>query len=124
MTARTYDAAVDAIVDLLNSGYLVGYTGSRPAANGALTGDEVFTCTFGNPAFGDSTSGTATANSISDDSSATGGTVGYLAVTESDTTVVMTLTVDDEPGEDAEFDSLVVSPGVTVSCSSMTVGVV
>jgi hypothetical protein len=124
VTARTYDAAVDAVVDLLNSGYLVGYTGTRPAANAALTGSEVFTCTFGATAFGDSTSGTATANSITSDSDATGGTVGYVAVLESDgTTVVMTLTAGTS-GEDANFDSLTVSAGVTVSCSSMTVSVV
>lgn len=123
MAARTYDAVVDAVTALLNNGYLVGYTGTRPATNAALTGSEVFTCTFGATAFGASSSGTATANAITSDTSATGGTVGYVALLESNgTTVVMTLSAGTS-GADANFDSLSVSAGVTVSCSSATISV-
>lgn len=120
---HTYDAFVDAVCGLLNSGYISGYTGTQPAANAALTGSEVFTCTFGATAFGGSSSGTATANAITDDSSATGGTIGYVAVLESDGTTVVFTGSAGTSGADFNFDSLTISAGATVSCSSMTVGV-
>src|SRR3546814_2486077 len=62
----TRNTLADAVVDQLDSGTIKYVT----------SGDvEVATCTFAATAFGAAASGTATANAITDDTSATGGTI-------------------------------------------------
>jgi len=122
----TTEAAVDAVAALLDSGYLRIYSGSQPAVDDSLSGTLLAELTFGSTAFaGASSSGgttTATANAITSDSSANAsGTAGYHALVESDgTTVVGTGSVGTS-GADLNMDSLSVTAGTTVSCSSYTI---
>jgi hypothetical protein len=127
---RFYDATVVAGVDtmaaLLNSGHLRIYTGSQPALNGAVSGTLLADLTFGATAFAGSSASagtvTATANSITADSSADAtGTAGYFALVKSDgTTVVATGTVGTS-GADLNLNSTAISAGAAVSVSSFTI---
>lgn len=120
------EAAVDAFTALLDSGFLKIYTGTQPALNGAVTGTLLATLTFGATAFGASTASggtvTATANAITDDTSADAtGTAGYFALLKTDgTTVVATGSVGTS-GADLNLNSLSITSGADVSCSSFTV---
>lgn len=80
LPAASRQAACDAIVDLLDGGTVVIYTGSAPDPDVAATGTLLGTLTFGTPAFGAAdTDGIATANAITQDSSAdNSGTPGYF----------------------------------------------
>lgn len=115
MTLETLarNAAANGIVDLLDGGNIRFET----AANG-----EVATCTFGTPAFGAAAAGVATANAITDDSSAAGGTIDHAKLRQSDTTLVATLTCTTVGGGgDFELTSLVIGAGDTVTVSSFTI---
>ena len=123
--AATVEAAVDAAAALLNSGLLRIYSGSQPAVDAALTGTKLAELTFGSTAFGGSSASggtvTATANAITSDTSAVAGTAGYHALVASDgTTVVATGSVGTS-GADLNLNSLTISSGATVSCSSYTI---
>ena len=106
------NAAVDAVAALLNSGHIRFET----AAN-----NEVATNNFGATAFAAAVSGTATANSIADDSSATGGTVDHALLRSSASATIITATCTAVGGGgDIELTSLVIGAGDTVSVTSMT----
>lgn len=87
-------AACDAIVDLADAGAgaatIVIYDGAEPDVDSAASGTLLGTLTMSDPAFGAaSTAGTATANAITDDSSADAtSTATYFRVLDSDSTVV------------------------------------
>lgn len=100
----------DYIVDQLDGGQLRFETGG---------GTEVATLTFGTPAFGAASSGVATANAITQDSSATGGTVAQATLRTSGATTVVTCAVA-ASGSDINISSTTVGAGDTVSCSSLT----
>jgi hypothetical protein len=109
----------------LNSGFLQLMSGTQPALNGALTGSEVAKLTFGSTAFGTAVASggvvTATANAITSDTNATGGTAGYACLLESNgTTVVATMDVGTS-GASLNLSSLTITGGSTVACSSFTV---
>lgn len=111
------NAACNAIVDLVDAG----------AGAGTLvfqtSGDvEVATLTFSDPAFGNAATGVATASAITDDSSATGGTVAQASFFDSDANKVLEATVSTS-GADINLSSLTVGSGDTVSVSSLTVTV-
>lgn len=119
--AITHVAAVrnglaDYVVDTIDAG----------AGAGALvimtSGDvEVATLTFSDPAFGAAAGGTATANSISDDTNATGGTAALFKVQDSDTNEVFRGTVTATGGGgDIELSSVSIGVGDTVSITSFT----
>lgn len=102
------------VVDLLDAG----------AGAGTLvfqtSGDvEVATLTFSDPAFGNAASGTATANAITDDSSATGGTTDRFDAQDSDATDVFFGSVGTS-GQDINLSSVVIGAGDTVSVTSLT----
>lgn len=106
------NAAVDAVAALCNSGDIRFETSAN---------NEVATCTFGATAFGAASSGTATANSIADDASATGGTIDHAKLRKSDASEVMTVTCTATGGGgDIELTSLVIGAGDTVSVTSLT----
>jgi hypothetical protein len=109
----------------LNSGFLQLMSGTQPALNGALTGSEVAKLTFGSTAFATAVASggvvTATANAITSDTNATGGTAGYACLLESNgTTVVATMDVGTS-GASLNLSSLTITGGSTVACSSFTV---
>lgn len=130
------DAIVQASVDsfcstFLNNGYLRLYTGSQPTdANTAIGAQSLAsTLRFNATAFPASVASgsagskvvTATANSITSDSSATGGTVTWFRVLKSDgSTVVFDGSVGTS-GCDLNLNSTVISAGATVAVTSFTV---
>lgn len=123
--AASVEAAVNAVTALLNSGFLQLQTGTQPAVDAAITGSEVAKLTFGATAFAASTASggvvTATANAITSDTNATGGTVGYAILFKSDgTTVVATMDVGTS-GASLNLSTLTITGGSTVACSSFTI---
>lgn len=82
---------------------------------------EVATLTCSVPAFGVSSSGTATASAITADSSATGGTIAKFILKNSvGTAIVQGSVTATGGGGDIELNSVVVSAGQEVSVSSLT----
>jgi hypothetical protein len=120
------NAMVDALVDLLDAGSgaatLAFRTGTAPASLGtAETGTLLATCTFSDPAFGSSASGTATANAITSDTNVdASGTPGYFRAKDSDGTAVFQGSVG-LSASDINFDSVTWVAGGTVSVTSLTV---
>lgn len=113
LSTEARNAAVDAIVDLLDSGDIRFHTSAH---------NEVATCAFGATAFGAADAGVATANAITDDSDAAGGTIDHAHLRKSDTTELVACTVTATGGGgDFEMSSLVIGAGDTVSVTSFTV---
>lgn len=116
-----YDAAVNAVTALLNSGFIKVYSGSQPGLNVAVTGTLLATMTFGATAFGASSSGTATANAITSGTAGNTGTAGYFALVKSDTTTVVGTGSVGTSGSDLNLNSTSISSGAPVSCSAFTI---
>ena len=111
------NAACNAIVDLIDAG-----TGAGTLVFQTSGDVEVATLTFSDPAFGNAATGVATASAITDDTSATGGTVAQASFFDSDANKVLEATVGTS-GQDINLSSLTVGAGDTVSVSSLTVTV-
>lgn len=112
LEATARNAAADAVVDLLDGGTIVFQTAGSV---------EVATLTLGTPAFGASVAGTATANAITSDTSATGGTIAKAVFRTSAAASLFTVSVTATGGGgDIELSSLTVGAGDTVSMSSYT----
>lgn len=109
-TASTRNALADLVVDLLNNGTLEFQTSG---------GTEVATLGFGATAFGSASGGTATANAISDDTSATGGAVARFQLKTSGAVPIVQGTAGTS-GTDIILSSTSIGAGDTVSCSSLT----
>lgn len=120
LTTAARNAACNAIVDLIDDG--------TTDANGDLvirtSGDvEVATLAFSNPAFGAAATGVATAATISDDTSATGGTAANFIFQDRDNTEVLEGSAGDVGTEDLVLSSASIGSGDTVSVTSFTVTV-
>jgi len=122
-------AACDAVVDLIDGGATAGYveirTGAQPAdPDTAATGTLLATLTCSDPAFGAAADGApggvATANAVTDDSSADAtGTAGWFRVYDSNAVAIF----DGEcgtSGADMNFNSVEISSGAAVSITSWT----
>lgn len=112
------NALADLVVDALDSGFIEFQTSG---------GDEVATCGFGSTAFdaagssGGNSDGVATANAISDDTDATGGTITKFELQGSDTTAIVFGSVTaTSGGGDIEISSTTIAAGETVSVTSLT----
>ncbi len=102
------------VVDLLDAGTGAG------TLKFVTSGDvEVATCTFSDPAFAAASTGTATANAITDDTNATGGTAAKFEAEDSDTNDCFLGSVATS-GADINLSSVVIGAGDTVSISSLT----
>lgn len=117
-TAR--DAATNAVVDLLDAAgskliFRVGGTLGSP-------GTAVATLTFATPAFGASSSGTATANAITSDTNATGNAsaVSKASLQTSGDTLHIYCDVAASGSDINMTNGLTVAAGDTVSCSALT----
>lgn len=127
-------AACDAIVDLVDAGLSNGYieirTGAAPTnVDAAATGTLLATLPMQDPAFGAAADanpgGRATANAITDDSSADAtGTAGYFRIFDSNGNARIqgdvTVTAG---GGDMEMNSVAIQAGAAVAISSLTVTV-
>lgn len=110
------NAMCDALVDRLDAGTINFYDSTETTL--------LATCTFGNPAFNDASSGEATANSISDDTSAdNSGTVAVAVIKNSSGSTEFKGTCGNSSSYDFNFDSTTISSGNTVTVSSMTITV-
>lgn len=128
LSTDTRNKACDAIVDDIDAGSGAGTiairTSTQPtnvgdADNGTLLG----TLTFSDPAFGSSSSGTATASSITSDTNAdNSGTAGHFRIKDSDGNIVADGTCGLGSG-DLSFDNNVIVAGGTIAISSFTVTV-
>lgn len=123
LTNAAASAAADAVTALANGGKLRIYSGTKPAnADTALSGNTLLAeLALSSTAFGSASNGVATANSITDDSSANAsGTASFFRVFKSDgTTAVFDGTVGTS-GADLNLNSTSISSGATVSVSSLT----
>jgi hypothetical protein len=107
------NAACDAIAALHNGGTLIFQT----------SGDaEVATVTFSGTAFGAASTGTATANAITPDTDATGGTTTKFITRTSGAATILGGSVGTS-GTDIVIDNTVVPAGVTVDLTSFTITV-
>ena len=112
------NAATDAVTALIGaSGRLKFHiTGSTVAAPSTVVANLALSAT----AFGASASGTATANAISSDTSAAGGTVAFASLQTSGGTAVIHCAVAASASDINMSNGLAVTSGDTVSCSSLT----
>ena len=116
--AATRNAMSNACVDRID-------LGSADATGDLVimtSGDvEVSTHLCANPAFGDSSSGTATANAIGDDTSAAGGTAAKFKFQDRDNGEVFRGSVTaGGGGGDIELDNVSVGVAVTVSITAFS----
>lgn len=121
--AITHETAVrNALADLIDDQVNAGTTnpGGRIIFQTSANA-EVATCEFSDPAFGAASGGVITANAISDDTNATGGTVDNFIITSRDGTTILSGTVTATGGGgDIELSSLTIGAGDTVSVTSLT----
>ena len=110
------NAIADIVVDGLDAGAGPGTLKFQTAGS-----VEVATLTFSDPAFGAAASAVATANAITSDTSATGGTITKAVLQDSDgVDKILCSVTATGGGGDIELSSVVVSAGQTVSVSSLT----
>ena len=120
--AASRNAAANAVTALLNSGTIKLYSGTRPAtADTALSGNTLLsTLTFGATAFGGAVAGVATANAITQDSSAAaGGTATFARLLTSGAAAVADISVGTS-GTELVINSTTIVQGLIVQCSSLT----
>ncbi len=111
------NAACNAVVDLIDAGSGAGALVFRTSGS-----SEVATLPFSDPAFGNASTGVATASAITSDTSATGGTTDRATLEDSDANAYITASVGTS-GEDINLSSVAIGAGDTVSMSSLTVTV-
>ena len=126
LAASARIAKCDAFGPLLNSGYIRIYEGVEPDPDAAITTETLLAeLTYGATAFGaasdDGTNADATANAITQDSSAdASGTAQFFRQYKTDGTTVVgqgNVTVT-SGGGDMEITSVTITAGGTVSASS------
>lgn len=121
--AAARNTALDALKALLNTGYLRIYSGTRPTnADTALSGNTLLAeLRFNATAFGASANGAASANAITDDSSADAtGTATFARFFQSNgTTVVMDVEVGTS-GANLNLNTVSIVAGAVVSVSGYT----
>lgn len=123
MPSVTHPTAVrDAIANLVVDSLDVGTTNTEGQLEFQTTGSvEVATTPLSNPSFGASSSGVATANAITDDGSATGGTTTKFEAQDRDELVKILGSVTGISGGGViELTSTVVPVGGTVQMTSLT----
>ncbi len=124
------NAACNAIVDLIDAGAGAGTlqirSGAPPATPAtADSGTLLATLTFSDPAFGNASTGVATASAITSDSSADASNdAGHFRVKDSDGNVIMQGTAGEAADTpDMTFDEKSIVAGGVVACTSFTVTV-
>jgi hypothetical protein len=110
------DAATNAVVDQLDG------AGSKLAFRISAAGAIAATLTFATPAFGGSSTGTATAGAIASDTNAAGNAsaVSHATFQTSGDVVAVTCQVAASGSDINMSNGLTIASGDTVSCSSLT----
>jgi hypothetical protein len=118
-------AAVNAFTALLNSGFIKIYSGAQPALNAAASGTLLATLTFSATAFPTSVAAggtvTATANAITSGTAGNTAAAGYFALVKSDNSTIVATGSVGTSGADLNLNTLSITSGNTVSCSSFLV---
>jgi hypothetical protein len=114
--STTRDAVCNAVVDRLDLGS--GTSAGRLVFQ-TSGGTAVATLALSNPAFGNASSGVATANSITSDTNAAGGTTTKFELRDRDAVAVILGAVGTS-GSDINLSSVIIGAGDTVSVSSLT----
>lgn len=117
------NAAADAVVDLADTGYLRIYDGTQAADADTAIGVQnlLAELRFGATAFGSAVAGVATANAITQDSSANaGGTASWFRVLKSDGTSVLWDGSVGTSGANLNLNSVAISAGAAVAVSAFT----
>jgi hypothetical protein len=118
-------AAVNAFTALLNSGFIKIYSGAQPALNAAASGTLLATMTFSATAFPTSVAAggtvTATANAITSGTAGNTAAAGYFALVKSDNSTIVATGSVGTSGADLNLNTLSITSGNTVSCSSFLV---
>lgn len=116
------NAMCDLVVDLIDADSGAGYLEFQTSGD-----SEVATCPFSSTAFDDAGSaggnsaGVATANSMTDDSNATGGTIAKARAKDgADTEVFACSVTATSGGGDIEITSVAIAASETVSVTSLT----
>ena len=127
LSTAARNAACDAIVDLIDvggAGTIRIRTGSQPSNVGdADTGTLLGTLTFSATAFGSSSTGTATAASITSDTSAdASGTAAHFRIYNGSAAIHSDGTCGTS-GADMNFDNNIIVSGGAIAVSSMTITV-
>lgn len=115
--------AADAVTARCNNGSLRIYAGTPPAnANAALSGNTLLAVlTFGSTAFSAAVNGAATANSITNDSSAdNSGTATFFRALESDGSTVVFQGSVGTSGAELNLNTTSIVQSGTVSVTSLT----
>jgi hypothetical protein len=123
LTNAAASAAADAVVDLLNTGYLRVYDGTQPAtADTAITSQVLLAeLVLNATAFGSASNGVATANAITSDPSANAtGTATWFRVLQSDGTTVMFDGEVGTSGSDLNLNTVSIQSSAEVSVTSLT----
>ena len=115
------------LVDTIDQGSGAGkinfYTGSQPGSVGGTYGTLLGTCPMSDPAFGNASTGTATASAITSDTNAdASGTCATFNIADSDNNVLCDGTCGTS-GTDITFDNNVFVAGGTIAISSLTISV-
>ena len=111
----------DSIVDVITAAIDAGAGAGLLEIWTAAFATKLATLTFSDPSFGASSSGTATADTITADSSAdTDGTAAVFRITSSTPTTCFEGTVGTS-GADINFNSVGFTTGANVSISSLTI---
>jgi hypothetical protein len=116
------NAAADAVVDQADGGSLRIYDGTQPTNADTAVGAQTLLAelALGTPAFGAAAAGVATANAITDDSSANAtGTAAWFRVVTSGAAALWDGSVG-TASADLVLDSVSIVTGGTVSISSLT----
>lgn len=121
------NAGCNGIVDTIDQGSGAGklkiYTSTQPGSVGGTYGTLLGTLTFSDPAFGNASTGVATASAITSDTSAdNSGTADTFTITDSDDNVLADGTCGTS-GAELNFNNDAIVAGGTIACSSFTVTV-
>lgn len=118
LTTATRNAAVNAVVDLLDGGTGAGNVVFMTASGGST----LATCALSATAFGAASDGSAAIDTVTDDTNASAGTCTYASFQDGDGTEHFSCSVTASGGGgDIEFSTNVWSAGDTIGLSSFTV---
>lgn len=115
------NAAVNAATALANSGKLRIYDGTQPAANAAITTQNLLAeLTLNATAFGAASGGIAAANAITGANAALTGTASWFRVMKSDGTTMLWDGTVGVGTFDLVINSTAISSGAAVTCSALS----
>jgi len=123
LSTTAVNAAADAVVDLLDGGYLRIYNGTQPPDANTAVSDQTLLAElrFGTPAFGDASGGEAEANAITaEDSALDDGTATWFRALQSDgSTIVFDGSVD-TANANLILDNVEILTGMAVDVTALT----